>query len=244
MTGTALEVSGELWSVYGLSVRRVLPNRPSRRIDGGMTVFADEARKGRAVVIRARALPDAGRPVLIGTRSVAASETVSGLLDAAALPHAMLNARQDEGEAAVIAQAGMPGRVTVATNMAGRGADIPLGPGVAETGGLAVIATEPHDSRRIDRQLYGRCARQGDPGGHEMLASLEDEVVAAAFGPRLARLAARLAGPAGRLPGPLFRWLIRRAQSAAERRNAGLRRQLHRQDDNLDDLTAFAGRAE
>jgi preprotein translocase subunit SecA len=244
MTGTAREVAGELWSVYGLGVRRIRPNRPSRRRDLGLTLYRDEAAKWRAVAARTAVLHAQGRPVLIGTRSVAASEALSAVLSDAGLPHAVLNARQDAEEAAVIAQAGLAGRITVATNMAGRGADIALGPGVAARGGLAVIATEPHDSRRIDRQLAGRCGRQGDPGSHETVASLTDEVVRDAFGSRPDRLAALMQGRGGRLPALPFRWLVRLAQNRAEARTASQRRQLARHDDGLEDMMAFAGRAE
>ena len=120
-----------------------------------------------------------GRPVLVGTRSVAASEYLSQLLTKAGLSHRVLNARQDQEEAEIIAQAGQRGQITVATNMAGRGTDILLGPGVKELGGLHVIATERHEARRIDRQLFGRSGRQGDPGSYESFASLEDDILLA-----------------------------------------------------------------
>jgi preprotein translocase subunit SecA len=173
--------------------------------------------------------------VLVGTRSVAASEHLSRMLDEAGLSHRVLNARQDQEEAEVIAGAGSRGRITVATNMAGRGTDIRLGPGVAELGGLHVLATERHDARRIDRQLFGRGGRQGDPGSFQAIVSLEDEIVQGLFG----ALAARL----GR-----FSWarrmLVGIAQHVAESHHARTRRELLRVDDHLSDLLAFTGRPE
>ena len=244
MTGTAREVSGELWSVYSLMSRRVRPNKRSRRRDQGVQVFATEAAKNSAVLRLTRKMHALGRPVLIGTRSVAASETISDLLSEAGLDHNLLNARQDKQEADVIGRAGLRAAITVATNMAGRGTDISIDPEVDAKGGLFVIATEPHDARRIDRQLYGRCARQGDRGGHIMIASLEDELVVQAFGARVARLARTLAFWRGRVPGLIFRPLVRMAQLSAERRNASLRRALLRHDDSIEDLLAFSGRTE
>src|SRR5262249_3997301 len=142
----------------------------------GDYVCETTAAKWQAVLARAIELHSEDRPILIGTRSVAASDHLSRLLTGAGITHRVLNARQDQEEAAIIAQAGEPGKITVATNMAGRGTDIRLAPGVAERGGLHVIGTERHEARRIDRQLFGRCGRQGDPGSYEMIVSLEDEL--------------------------------------------------------------------
>ena len=178
MTGTAREVRGELWSVYRLPVVTIPTNRPLHRDSLGTQVYATAAAKWDAVVARlSSGCMRGGRPMLVGTRSVAASEQLSRLLTAAGLPHQVLNARQDREEAEIIAHAGEPGRIMVATNMAGRGTDIRLAPEVAERGGLYVIATEGHEARRIDRQLFGRCGRQGDPGSHELFVSLEDEII-------------------------------------------------------------------
>src|SRR5262247_4581569 len=152
-------------------------NRPTRRQDLGQRVFATTEEKWRAVVDRVRELAASGRPVLVGTRSVGASEELSRRLNETRLAHQLLNARQDKQEAEIVAQAGQPGRLTVATNMAGRGTDIRLGRDVEAVGGLHVIATELHESRRIDRQLFGRCGRQGDPGTYECVLGLEDEIV-------------------------------------------------------------------
>jgi preprotein translocase subunit SecA len=182
MTGTAREVAGELWAVYRLNTVRIPTNRPQRRKIYGNLIYSTYQAKWQAIVDRVAQLHKAGRPVLVGTRSVADSEHVSNLLDKAGVEHSVLNARQNRAEAEIVAQAGQPGRVTVATNMAGRGTDIKLAPGVAETGGLFVIASERHEAGRIDRQLYGRCGRQGDPGEGQAMVSLDDELVRSVFG--------------------------------------------------------------
>ena len=243
MTGTGREVRGELWSVYRLAVVSVPTNRPSRRCHIGDSVHETSETKWQAVVARVIEFQRQNRPILIGTRSVAASEHLSRLLDASGIAHRVLNARQDEEEAAIIARAGEPGRITVATNMAGRGTDIRLAPGVAERGGLHVIATERHEARRIDRQLFGRCARQGDPGSYEMILSLEDELFTnhgnslwRFFGSNVYRC------------HPLSRWLgnvaLRLAQRAAERLHWQMRRDLLKADDHLETALAFSGRFE
>jgi preprotein translocase subunit SecA len=241
MTGTAQEVAKELWSVYRLPVVRVPTNRPVRRIHRGTSVFATEAQKWEAVVARVRELHGEGKPVLIGTRSVVASEQVSNALSAAGIAHELLNARQDQGEADIVARAGEPGRVTVATNMAGRGTDIGLGKGVVEQGGLHVISTELHESARIDRQLYGRCARQGDPGVTEAMVSLEDELIRLYLGGSFGSNALLERSHAGQ---SYARGLFRLAQARAELANAGIRKQLLKADEQLGDLLAFSGRGE
>ena len=243
MTGTAREVRGELWSVYRLAVVSVPTNHPARRQDLGDYVCETATAKWHAVLARVIELHRQERPVLIGTRSVAASEHLSRLLTAAGVPHRVLNARQDSEEAAIIAQAGEPGQITVATNMAGRGTDIRLGPGVAERGGLHVIGTERHETRRIDRQLFGRCGRQGDAGSYEMIVSLEDELVTV-YGNRIWHLLA--AESNGRAPfGPWFRKLaLRCAQRAAERLHHQVRRDLLKTEDQLQTALAFSGRFE
>lgn len=241
MTGTAREVARELWSVYRLPVVSIATNKPVQRRRLPDEVYPRADAKWQAIVASLRELHAQGRPVLVGTRSVAASEHLSGLLTAAGLPHQVLNARQDQEEAKVIAAAGERGRITVATNMAGRGTDIRLGPGVAELGGLHVLATERHDARRIDRQLFGRGGRQGDPGSFQAIVSLEDEIVQGFFGKHAARLA-RL------MPRWFFAWLgrvlVAVAQGAAQRHHARVRRELLRVDDHLSDLLAFTGRPE
>jgi len=237
MTGTAKEVAPELWSVYNLPVVRVPTHRPVQRRALPDQVHSTDAAKWAAIVERIRELHVLGRPVLIGTRSVAASEKVSALLTEAGLEHALLNARQDEQEAEIVAQAGQLGRITVATNMAGRGTDIKLGSGVVELGGLHVIATELHESARIDRQLFGRCGRQGDLGSTEAIVSLEDELIRVNIGP-IAKYEKWLRSTSGR------RALFSLAQMRAEATNAGIRRHLLKFEDHLGDMLAFTGRRE
>jgi preprotein translocase subunit SecA len=181
----------------------------------------------------------------VGTRSVEASEHLSRLLLNTGLSHKVLNARQDKEEAEIVACAGEQARITVATNMAGRGTDIRLAPGVAELGGLHVIATERHEARRIDRQLFGRCGRQGDPGTNEAIISLEDELVTVYVSKPFQRLAAAFL----RRPGTLItRWvgkiLFHKAQHAAERVHARMRQSLLKMDEQLGDALAFSGRPE
>ena len=241
MTGTAREIAPELWSVYRLPVVKVPTNRPTRREDLGQRVFATTEEKWRAVVDRVRELTASGRPVLVGTRSVGASEELSRRLNETRLAHQLLNARQDKQETEIVAQAGQPGRLTVATNMAGRGTDIRLGREVEGAGGLHVIATELHESRRIDRQLFGRCGRQGDAGSFEAIVSLEDELSRTYLGPAFTRLARRLAREGSQ---ELLRRLVRLAQARAERNHAAIRRALLTHDEQLGDLLAFSGKGE
>jgi preprotein translocase subunit SecA len=223
-------------------VVRVVPNRPVKRKGLGARIYPSAAEKWQAIVARAREITASGRPILIGTRSVGASEELSKHLADAGLAHQLLNARQDKAEAEIVAQAGQRGRITVATNMAGRGTDIRLGRGIDQLGGLHVIATEMHESPRIDRQLYGRCGRQGDPGTFEVLLSLEDELCRLYLGGGYGALARRAlaAGP----QSVLARRLVRRAQRRAERSNAAIRRELLSMDEQLGDLLAFAGKGE
>ncbi|MFU8821366.1 MAG: preprotein translocase subunit SecA [Gammaproteobacteria bacterium] len=245
MTGTAREVAGEMWAVYRLNVVRIPTNRPLQRVKLPQRIYATADQKWHAILERIRELHRQGRPVLIGTRSVAASEHLGTLLRASLLPHQVLNARQDQEEAQVVAQAGRRGAITVATNMAGRGTDIRLDPGVAELGGLHVLGTERHEAARIDRQLFGRGGRQGDPGSYELVLSIEDELVTDYFGKRFVALLARMADKSsGRLPGwlgvPVLSW----AQLGAELHHGAIRRDLLKLDDNLGDMLAFSGRAE
>ena len=245
MTGTAVEVAGEIAQTYGLAVVKIPLERPSHRAWWPATVCASAAEKWQFVAERVRQLAIEGRPVLIGTRSVLASETLSALLHARGLPHALLNAKQDGQEAEVVAQAGQRGRITVATNMAGRGTDICLGPGVAEIGGLHVILTEHHESPRIDRQLYGRCARQSDPGSCEAIVALDDEIYRVCT-PRLAALLAWRARTrtGGRLAPGAYRALTWLAQRASEDRSRRIRIQTMKHDQRLHKVLAFSGRSE
>lgn len=243
MTGTAQEVAGELWSVYRLPTAAIPTHRPLQRRCHGEQLFATAHEKWNAVVERIRELRDQQRPVLVGTRSVAASELLSARLTEASIDHVVLNARQDQEEAAVVAKAGESGRVTVATNMAGRGTDIKLQPGVAEAGGLHVLATERHEAARIDRQLYGRTGRQGDPGSHETMTSLEDDLMATRGG--LSRWMTKVLLKAkGPLKGKVASFLVRRAQVSAERMHARVRRELLQSEEQLGSSLAFSGRME
>jgi preprotein translocase subunit SecA len=238
MTGTAHEVRREIWAVYGLETVAIPTNRPCVRVYLPTLCCTDEAEKWRRVVQETQQVLDAGRPVLIGSRSVEASERLAGALTVAGIVHRVLNARQDADEAQVVAEAGQPGVVTVATNMAGRGTDIHLGPMVAEMGGLHVILTEYHDASRIDRQLFGRCARQGDPGSAAAIVALDDALFREQGG-ALHRVLQQ-AYPAG-LPPFWSERLRRHAQRRAEAMHARTRRDTLKQDRNLDTMLAFAG---
>ncbi|MES2533127.1 MAG: prepilin peptidase, partial [Pseudomonadota bacterium] len=178
MSGTASEVAGELGSIYGLAVVKVPTNRPSRRRTLADRVFQTDAQKWDAVMARVLEHHARGAPVLVGTRSVVSSETLGALLAVRGIDHQVLNAKQDGAEAEVVAGAGQRGRITIATNMAGRGTDIKISPDTVALGGLHVILTERHEAGRIDRQIAGRCARQGDPGHVEAILSLQDALVA------------------------------------------------------------------
>ena len=177
MTGTAREAASEFWQIYKLPVLAIPTNKPCVRQHLPDRVFVQEEAKWQAISREIEAVHGSGRPILVGTRSVAASERLAGLLADRGLGFKLLNAVRLQEEAAIIAMAGERGRITIATNMAGRGTDIKLGPGVAELGGLHVIATERHESGRVDRQLFGRSARQGDPGSAQAFMSAEDELL-------------------------------------------------------------------
>src|SRR6516165_6376665 len=240
MTGTAREVRGELWAVYRLAVITVPTNRPVQRRDWPPLVCASSENKLERIVDRVASLRKQGRPVLIGTRSVAASEALSERLGGAGLAHVVLNAAQDQHEAAIIADAGKPGRITVATNMAGRGVDIQLGEGVAELGGLHVILTERHEAGRIDRQLIGRCGRQGEPGTTETILSFDDPILDVLVW-RMRRNWIRSFGSRG---SAWARFLFRHAQRRAERVHSRMRRRLLTSDQRLGNILAFSGEME
>ena len=245
MTGTAHEVAGELWAIYGLNVVSVPTNRPVRRVSRPMQILPDANQKWNAIVTRIEQIHAQGRPILVGTRSVAASEHLSGLLSGKGIVHQVLNARQDADEAEIIARAGESGRIVVATNMAGRGTDIKLGSSVRELGGLHVIATEMHESGRIDRQLFGRCGRQGDPGSFEMILSLEDELVNV-YGNKAIRAMVRKLqfGKATPFTRRLAENLMRSAQRAAENSHSKIRRTLFKVDGQIRNALAFSGTPE
>ena len=241
MTGTAAEVKKELKSVYGLNVFRVLPAQISQKKFLPIEFCATEDAKWLSVVERIKALHAVGRPVLVGTRTLKASLQVSHLLKQYGLPHQLLNAQQHENEAHIITQAGEMGCITVATNMAGRGTDIKLPEEVKHLGGLYVIATERHESRRIDRQLYGRCGRQGDPGTVDIILSFEDDLIDR-HAPKIIRRLILLIAKFGndRLVDILFTG----CQKIVERRQQAARSQVLKLDEHYANLLAFSGRME
>ncbi len=241
MTGTAREIAGELRAVYRLAVKPIPTNRPSRRTRRPDRILPTAEAKWDAILARVAALHAEGRPVLLATRSVAASEAASRLLERNGLPHTLLNAVHIASEAEIVAAAGEPGRITIATNMAGRGTDIQLGPGVAEKGGLHVIMSERHDAGRIDRQLAGRCGRQGDPGSFEAILSLEDPLLDLLDDDWTGRFGRTIAGSRSTAARKL---LFDRAQRKAERTHAKARRVLLRADGRQRQQLAFAGRRE
>jgi preprotein translocase subunit SecA len=226
MTGTIATSAQELARTYDVAVAVVPTNRPAIRRRLAPVVSQNQAEKFSRIVAEVQEMHATGRPVLIGTRSIDKSETLSRLLEAAGLPHTVLNARHIAKEAEIVSQAGQHGQITVSTNMAGRGTDIKLGEGVGELGGLHVICTELHDSARIDRQLVGRCGRQGDPGTWRQYAALDDDILVAGYGAaRAARIAARLAGRLDGNPEGLLA-VFRRAQKRVEARHVRQRRVL------------------
>lgn len=244
MSGTVHEVASELRSVYGLAVAKIPTHRKSQRYHLRSRVMRSDTAKWQQVLESIQTKHAEGRPVLIGTRSVGASEHLSGLLDDAGVEHRMLNARQDAEEAGIIALAGVRGQITVATNMAGRGTDIILGAGVAELGGLHVIATERHEARRIDRQLFGRCGRQGDPGSYEEIGSQHDDLVSSQLPLWLRRIAQRSLQLGGRPGESAVIGLLKYAQTKAQRRSIKIRIQMQKMDEYLENVLAFTGRLE
>jgi preprotein translocase subunit SecA len=228
MTGTAWESAGELWQIYQRGIVRIPTNKPIKRKQLPVRFFDTMEEKWQAAVDRIIELNDIGVPVLVGTRSVLASQEVSKRLTAAGRAHRVLNATQTAQEAAIVAEAGQKGKITVATNMAGRGTDIILGRGVAEMGGLHVVATEPHGSSRVDRQLFGRAGRQGDPGCAQLFACAEDDL--------FMRHAVRLR-KAWRTIGAAK--LIKYAQWKAEKLARFNRKQVLKNDDWMDQAVPF-----
>jgi len=244
MTGTAREVKQELWYVYGLPTIRIPTHRKMRRKVHPDQIHSTEKEKWSVVAKKIREMHEKKRPVLVGTRSVAASEKACRLLTEKGLAHQVLNAKQDAEEAEVISKAGEAGSITIATNMAGRGTDICLGPGVQEIGGLHVIITERHEAGRIDRQLAGRCARLGDPGSYGAILSLEDPILEGGRGGIAGWFAKRL----GRSDSWLWTWLARHAilssQKKVERLHARIRKALLQEDERRGDMLSFSGRSE
>lgn len=232
MTGTAETEAGEFWSIYKLDVVVIPTNRPVVRIDEDDLIYKTKREKYNAVIDKITELTKAGRPVLVGTTSVEVSELLSRMLKMRGIQHDVLNAKQHAREADIVAGAGHAGAVTIATNMAGRGTDIKLREGVKEAGGLAIIGTERHDSRRVDRQLRGRAGRQGDPGSSVFFVSLEDDLMRLFGSGRIASVVDKMGMQDGEvLQHSMLSSSIERAQKKVEENNFGVRKRLLEYDD-------------
>ncbi len=232
MTGTAVTEAGELWEIYKLDVVEIPTNRPIARQDKEDLVYKTKREKYNAVIEEVTALSRAGRPVLIGTTSVEISELLSRMLTIRKVPHNVLNAKLHKKEADIVAEAGNTGMVTIATNMAGRGTDIKLSDEVKAAGGLAIVGTERHDSRRVDRQLRGRAGRQGDPGSSQFYVSLEDNLMRLFGSERIAKMMDRMGLKEGEvIQHSMISKSIERAQKKVEENNFGVRKRLLEYDD-------------
>ena len=241
MTGTASEGTAEFWQIYHLPVVVIPTNRPCIRTYQPDIVLPTESAKWARLVLEIRNIHETGRPILVGTRSVQASEHLSELLKAEKLDHQVLNAVYHRQEAQIVSGAGQQGKITVATNMAGRGTDIKLGRGVADLGGLHVIASERHQSARIDRQLFGRGARQGDPGSAQAIVCLEDELVSRYVPYLTALLKHRYNHPGARIYSAFTHSLFTFAQRRAEAIALQQRKSVLQTDYWLDEQLGFAG---
>lgn len=232
MTGTAETEAGEFWEIYKLDVVVIPTNRPISRADKQDMVYKTVREKFNAVVDEVVGLTEQGRPVLVGTTSVEISELLSRMLTMRKIKHQVLNAKQHQREAEVVAEAGKPGTVTIATNMAGRGTDIKLAPESKAAGGLAIVGTERHESRRVDRQLRGRSGRQGDPGSSQFFVSLEDNLMRMFMPERIAKIMDRLGLQEGEvISHSMVTKSIERAQKKVEENNFGIRKRLLEYDD-------------
>ena len=232
MTGTAETEAGEFWNIYKLDVVVIPTNKPIARIDMNDRIYRTKREKYNAVIDEIVALVGAGRPVLVGTTSVEISELLSRMLNLRKIPHNVLNAKLHQREAEIVAQAGRPGVVTIATNMAGRGTDIKLTPEVKAAGGLAIIGTERHESRRVDRQLRGRAGRQGDPGSSVFYVSLEDDLMRMFGSERIAAVMDKMGFQEGEMiEHSMISSSIERAQKKVEENNFGIRKRLIEYDD-------------
>ncbi len=232
MTGTAETEAGEFWNIYKLDVVVIPTNRPVQRIDYDDLVYKTAREKYNAVINEIVKLNEAGRPVLVGTTSVEISELLSRMLKMRGIKHNVLNAKQHQREAEIVAEAGKRGTVTIATNMAGRGTDIKLTPEVREAGGLAILGTERHESRRVDRQLRGRAGRQGDPGSSQFFVSLEDNLMRLFGSDRIAGLMDKMGLEEGEvIQHSMISKSIERAQKKVEENNFGIRKRLLEYDD-------------
>jgi preprotein translocase subunit SecA len=232
MTGTAETEAGEFWDIYKLDVVVIPTNRPISRTDMNDRIYKTAREKYSAVIDEIIKLKEAGRPVLVGTTSVEISELLSRALNMRKIPHNVLNAKLHQKEAEIVAQAGQTGTITIATNMAGRGTDIKLSPEVRQAGGLAILGTERHDSRRVDRQLRGRAGRQGDPGSSVFFISLEDDLMRLFATERIAGLMDRMGFKEGEvLEHNMLNKSVERAQKKVEENNFGIRKRLLEYDD-------------
>ncbi|GAA0874275.1 preprotein translocase subunit SecA [Wandonia haliotis] len=232
MTGTAETEAKEFWDIYKLDVVVIPTNKPIQRNDENDLVYKTAREKYNAVIIEIERLVNQKRPVLVGTTTVEISELLSRMLKMKNISHQVLNAKYHQKEAEIVAEAGKPGTVTIATNMAGRGTDIKLGEGVKEAGGLAIIGTERHDSRRVDRQLRGRAGRQGDPGSSQFFVSLEDDLMRKFGSERIAKMMDRLGLKEGEvIQHGMISKSIERAQKKVEENNFGIRKRLLEYDD-------------
>lgn len=232
MTGTAETEASEFWDIYKLGVLVVPTNKPCIRKDWDDSVYKTKREKYDAVINEIKQIHAQGRPILVGTISVEVSEHLSRMLQKERIPHSVLNAKYHQQEAEIVARAGQRGAVTIATNMAGRGTDIKLGPGVAELGGLHVIGTERHEARRIDRQLRGRCARQGDPGSSHFFISLEDDLMRLFGSERIVKYMEKMGLEEGQeLRHPLLNRSIEQAQKRVEQHNFQIRKRTLEYDD-------------
>jgi len=232
MTGTAVTEAGEFWEIYKLDVVEIPTNRPIARDDRNDLIYKTKREKYNAIIEEVTQLSNSGRPVLIGTTSVEISELLSKLLSVRKVSHNVLNAKLHKKEADVVAEAGQPGVVTIATNMAGRGTDIKLTDEVKKAGGLAIIGTERHDSRRVDRQLRGRSGRQGDPGSSQFYVSLEDNLMRLFGSERVAKMMDRMGLEEGEvIQHSMMTKSIERAQKKVEENNFGIRKRLLEYDD-------------
>jgi preprotein translocase subunit SecA len=232
MTGTAETEAGEFWDIYKLDVVTIPTNLPITRTDEQDMVYKTKREKYRAVIEEIEKNRNGGRPTLVGTTNVEVSELLSRMLKQKQIPHNVLNAKQHQREAQVVAEAGLAGNVTIATNMAGRGTDIKLGPGVREAGGLAIIGTERHESRRVDRQLRGRAGRQGDPGSSLFFVSLEDDLMRMFGSERIAKVMDFAGYKEGEvIQHSMITKSIERAQRKVEENNFGIRKRLLEYDD-------------
>ena len=232
MTGTAETEAGEFWDIYKLDVVVIPTNKPIARIDAEDLIYKTKREKYNAVIDKIQEFVEEGRPVLVGTTSVEVSELLSRMLTRKGIKHNVLNAKLHAKEAQIVKDAGQPGTVTIATNMAGRGTDIKLGPGVKEAGGLAIIGTERHESRRVDRQLRGRSGRQGDNGSSQFFVSLEDDLMRMFGSDRIAPLMDRLGLQEGEvIQHSMITKQIEKAQKKVEENHFGTRKHLLEYDD-------------